>query len=220
MKELEQAMTAVFAKMVANGDLNQIVEESVKGAVKRVIADCFTSYSPFHKQLGEHINKTLAVDFSALGLAGYNDFLLKVIKTKLDAAVFQFAEQHISQGLDELLKPAPKEIKLSALIELLREARREDLTGEEDGISWHVRKAGTVSRYRYVHLDPKRGKSYDECGYQLSVTDQGEVYRLVLPWSGDVSKKIFAGPFYGFDRALFQMYAAKTKLILDEEAED
>ena len=33
----------------------------------------------------------------------------------------------------------------------------------------------------------------------------------------DPSKKIFCGPFYGFDRLLFQMYAAKTKLIIDED---
>jgi hypothetical protein len=42
----------------------------------------------------------------------------------------------------------------------------------------------------------------------------GEVFHLSFQ-NQDVEKHLFAGPFYNFERSLFQMKAAKTRVILD-----
>jgi len=46
------------------------------------------------------------------------------------------------------------------------------------------------------------GFNNDEC-FSLMIGNQ------------DVSKKLFIGPLYGFERTLFQFYTAKTRLVID-----
>lgn len=215
MKELEQAIQTAFAGMVSSGQLGKIIETNVQKAVEKTLDDVFKSYSPFQKNLTEHIQKTLNVDFGGIGLAGYNEIVLKIIKAKLDASVFKFAEKQISASLDELLENPPAEIKLSELVEMLsKEARAED--NHERGISCHVVENDNNDRWGTVKLDKKPRVAARDCQFDIAYTDKGEIYRIGIPYHGDVTKKLFAGPFFGFERALFQMYAAKTRLILDD----
>lgn len=55
------------------------------------------------------------------------------------------------------------------------------------------------------------------CAIHGAVTKNGEVYGLTF---GDANMKdrMFLGPKYGFERFIFQLHAAKTKLELDEDA--
>lgn len=219
MKELEQAITTAFADMVDSGKLKKTIEDAVQGSVARALTDCFHSYSPFHKSLSEHINKSLGVDLSSLGLSGYNATLLQIIKAKLDANICRFADEQFAKSLEKLLADAPPEIKLSDLVEKFRRFANDE-NECDNGISCHlVMSEGSCRGYGRLHLDIKSGKDAWNCRYHISFADKGEIYNISLPDSGDPSKRIFAGPFYGFDRMLFQMYAAKTKLILDRDAD-
>ena len=218
MKELEQAIQTAFAGMVTSGKLTALIEEGVHGAVKSVITGCFNSYSPFQKALAEHINNNLKIDLDGIGLAGYNALLMNIIKAKLDASVVKYAERLISKELDDLLVNPPAEIKLSELVTMLREHSRED--DQSGGVSCHVQHSDSSAGWGHVKLDVKPNQSARDCRYDLAYTDKGEVYRIGLPYHDDITKRVFAGPFFGFDRALFQMHAAKTKLIIDEDAVD
>lgn len=202
MKELEEAITKTFGDMVASGKLTEIIEGHVQKSVDSVFRSFFETYSPFQEALQEYINQNLRVNFEGLGLA---------------AAVFKFAEKQITQGLEYIFEGAPAEIKLSALVAMLEESERQD-DSQSEGISCHVELDKYTEGYHWIKLDRKRRKSSDECEYSIAVNKQGEGYNIGLPHRGDVTKKLFAGPFYGFDRALFQLYAAKSKLIIDEDA--
>ena len=221
MKELEQAIQTAFTDMVTSGQLKKVIETNVQKAVESVLSDCFRNYSPFQKALAEHINATLRVDFERLGLAGYNATLLQIIKTKLDAAVFQFAEKQIGEGLAELLQNPPAEIKVSELVAMLKKQLQEDSSYHEesrpDVVDCEVQTdTGIVAGYGQVKLTVKRRGSTDGRCYELAIDSEQRVYRVSLPYQGDISKRVFAGPFFDFERALFQIYAAKTKLVLDE----
>ncbi|WP_198364066.1 hypothetical protein [Burkholderia ubonensis] len=74
------------------------------------------SDSDFGKQLSEHVKKAVQVDFSNLGIPGYNDLILKIILQRVDASLNEQIEKHVTSQLDELLAPAPEEIKLSELV--------------------------------------------------------------------------------------------------------
>lgn len=216
MKELEVAMQVAFDRMVKAGKLDQIVEAKVQKAVEEVVSDAFSYNSPFRESLKEHLKNNITVDLSSIGLGAYNDFILKVIKAKLDASVFRFAEKQIGETMDKLLKPAPVEIKLSELVEQFKEFVHND-EDRDGGISCHIESSETISGYSTVRLDSKPRVAARDCRYDIALNKNGEVYRIALPYTGDITKKIFAGPFYRFEQTLFQLYAAKTRLILDED---
>lgn len=221
MKELEQAIQTAFTNMVTSGQVTKIIETQIQKTVEHVFVETFRSYSPFCKALTDHVQKTLQVDFAGLGLAGYNETVLRIIKAKLDANVEQFAMGQISKAMDELLKTPPTEIKLSELVDLLKKHVGAG-DGGECGVSCHVEfsDGSTLKGWCHVRLDEKPRQSSRDCRFDVAVTDKGEIYRISLPYSGDVTKRMFAGPFYGFECALFQMYAAKTRLIIDEDNVD
>jgi hypothetical protein len=146
-----------------------------------------------------------------LGLAGYNDIILKIVKEKLDNGIEAFGKAQIEKDLEELLKAPPAEIKLSELIEQMKSRAR----GDHDSECTCLIEWGSNDGWGRVYLDEGSAKSRRDCKYELAFTKDGEIYSFSID-GRDPSKKMFCGPFYAFERTLFQMYAAKTKLIMDK----
>ena len=214
MKELEQIVQHALAQMAESGQFNKIVEAMVHKSVEEIISQCFNYGGPFQKQLAEAINKNIHIDFSHLGLAGYNQTLLNIIKAKLDSSIVQFAQKQISEGLDQLFATPPAEIKLSELVELYKKYLAEDDRDKEMEINAKVIRSEGCDGYWRLKLDGvpnKYGKQFE-----IACDNKGNIYSISAPYHGDLTKALFAGPFYGFERALWQMYAAKTKLVIDD----
>jgi len=80
------------------------------------------------------------------------------------------------------------------------------------------------SRWLYLDQDRKKGK-YD-CRFSMLIPDKdvaggtctttGTVPSLCKIEGPDPKNTFIMGTLYGFERALFQMYAAGTKIIVDE----
>lgn len=219
MKELQAAIETAFTGMVERGELNKVITEALEKSVTSVIKQTFETYSPFQKALKEHVEKTLVINFDDLGLAGYNALLLKIIKSRVEASIFQVAEKQITAGLDELMANPPSEFKLSELIKEFRESTKGDRP-PDDGISFHCKAADSSDGYFHCAFDEKSRKSEYDCGYRFAVTDKGEIYSLKFPYEGDVTKGLFVGHRFGFERTLFQLWAAKSKIVMDVDDVD
>ena len=215
MKELEVAIVAAFTKMAETGAIQTIIEREIERTVGDILHSSLQPYSDFGKSLGKTIKSALNVDLDRLGIAGYNDTILKIVKTKLDSSMELFGKAQIEKDLEELLKVPPKEIKLSQLVEQLKD-HYGDHGRECTCIITHDMRMDGWGRV-YLHKNDRVEKS--DCEYEMAFTADGEVYSVSID-GRDPSKKIFCGPFYGFERDLFQMYAAKTRLIIDEDDVD
>ncbi|AIP66289.1 hypothetical protein [Burkholderia thailandensis] len=220
MKELQQAVSAAFSNIVAAGAIEKAIEEKLTKTITSIIDEELRSYSTFGEQLKEHVKAALQVDFHNLGLPGYNDLILKIIRQQVDAQLNATIETQIEQQMKELLAPAPAEIKLSQLVEeFIKDEHtnrqyRSCSCDESDQITLIVREAsGGSLKFHHIHLDTERGTDYYSCPYQIDVHD-GRVYSVQLDRK-DPSKTLFVGPMNGFKRRLFQLYAAGTKLIID-----
>lgn len=211
MKELETAIVAAFTKMAETGAIEKIVAEKIAKTVDSILDDALRSYSDFGKQLKETINASLHVDMKGLSLTGYNDIILKIIKAKLDNSIEIVGAARIEKELEELLAAPPAEIKLSELVEQLKNGRT--------GGDWYqctcIVDWGSNDGWGRIYLDEDGDKSKRDCDHELAFTKDGEIYSISID-GRDPSKKLFIGPFYSFERSLFQMYVAKTKLIVDE----
>jgi len=215
MKELEEQIQKAFGAMVSSGKLATIIEENVQKSVESIIRSAFDYHGTVPRALAEYLNKNLKVDFEGIGLAGYNEFIAKIIRQKLDAVVFKYGEGLIGKQIDELLSNPPESITLSQLIEQYHKFAREEQDEEPFAMSCEVIESDSVSGYCRVKLGAKSSRTRSEKHYELALTGKGEVYSISAPYSGDITKRLFVGPLFGFERLLFQMYAAKTRLVID-----
>lgn len=215
MKEMELAVVAAFNKMAEGGAIQKVIEEKMAATVAEVIGKVLGRYSDFGKKLEDHVAASLNIDLCDLNLVGYNETVLKIIRQQLDESINTIGRKRMEESMKELLSNPPAEITLSQLVEEMKKAN-EDRGYYECTCIVEYSDTSFCSDYKRVYLDKEGGKSNRECDIQLAVTGSGEVFSFSIRGQ-DLKATIFAGPFYGFDRNLFQMYAAKTKLIIDED---
>jgi len=220
MQDMTNAVAAAFQNIVAAGAIEKAIEENLNKTIASIIQDQLKSYSDFGKQLSEHVKKALQVDFDNLGLAPYSDFILKIVRTQVDTQVGNVLAKQVEEQMTKLLQPAPAEIKLSKLIEDFIEHNKPDgcECGGSDRITLHIEE----SRYgsRWIGLDKDEGKSEYSCEIRFAVSESdGKIFGLRLDGK-EADKTLFIGPIYGFERSLFQIYAAGTKLIVDGDCAD
>lgn len=216
MKELQDAIVGAFGRMAESGALDKAIETQMEKCVLGIIQSALGQYSAFGKDLGAAIERALAVDLDKLGLTGYNETVLKAAKHMLDQHVSEQAAQELQRGLSKLLSPAPEEIKLSELVEAFKRHIIEDrYIDRDDEITLIVERSETSPGYVHIHMDATPGEQAYTCEHRLDVTPKGAVYALKT--SGADSKCLFFGPHYDFSKKLFQLYAAKTRLLVDED---
>lgn len=217
MQELQQAVANAFANVVAAGTIEKAIEEKLSKTITSIIDDELRSYSDFGKSLHEHVKASLAVDFGNLGLPGYNDLILKVVRRQVDAQVNAVIASQVEQQMTELLQPAPAQITLSQLVGEFIKDRSDDhgcSCDAPDQITLIVEGGDSVAGYHHIYLDEEDGKSKYSCAIQIATNKEGEVYSLKID-DRDPKKTLFVGPLYNFERRVFQMYAAGTKLLVD-----
>ncbi|HDR8933005.1 hypothetical protein [Burkholderia vietnamiensis] len=219
MNELEQAVSTSFANIVASGAIEKAIEAQLTKTITSIIDDQLRSYSDFGEKLKEHVKESLQVDFQGLGLPGYNDLILKIVRKKVAALTEQSIAESIEKQMADLLTPAPKEIKLSELVERFINHHAERFSCSCDGpdrITLRVEESQYGSRW--ISLDKAEGTREYDCEIRFGVSDQdGRMFGLRLD-KREIEKTLFIG-FYGFEREIFQLHAAGSKLIIDGDSD-
>ncbi|MCA8048055.1 hypothetical protein [Burkholderia arboris] len=220
MKELEQAVSNAFSNIVTSGTIENAIEEKLTKTITSIVNDELQSYSEFGKQLSEHVKKAVQVDFSKLGLPGYNDLILKIIRKRVEEGLNEQIERHVATQLDELLAPAPEEIKLSELVAdfIKFQAEKQSYSCSCDLPDRITLTVDTEGSFTHIGLDKEAGIDRYRCPWRIDTMD-GRVYSVRIN-EIDPKNALFIGPIYGFERKLFQLYAAGTKLVIDCDVDD
>jgi|GEM_PF-2476813 len=220
MQELQNVVATSMAKIIESGVIEQTIEKKLVETVSSIITSELRDYSEFGKGLQQHVKAALQVDFSSLGIPGYNDFILKIIRQQVTAHADLAIASQISGQLEQLLKPAPATINISEIVANFIKYNTPD--GCEcdgpDEITLIIDEESYGSRW--VSLDKEPGKTLYRCDYRFGVSlSDGHVFGMNLDGK-DIEKRLFVGNFYSFERDLFQMHASGTKVIIDKEAVD
>ncbi|RDU99187.1 hypothetical protein [Trinickia dinghuensis] len=221
MEQLQQAVANSFAKIVESGAIEQAIDIQLSKTVKTVIDEELRAYGSFGEQLKEHVKKALEVNFDNLGLPGYNDLILKIVRQQVDAHANNAIAAQIEAQLGRLLEPAPAQITLSELVKSFIESNVEEYECSCAHGPSRITLQIEPTQYgsRWVRLDKEPGKDKYECAISFLVTvDNGRISALRIGRQ-EVAKTLFVG-LYGFERKLFQMYAAGTRLVVDAEEYD
>lgn len=220
MEQLQKTVTDSFSKIVASGVIETAIEKKLTETINSILDAELRSYSDFGKQLGAQIKTALNVDFSNLGLPGYNDLILKIVRRQVDGHIAKSAAMHIEEQMAALLAPPPAEIKLSKLVADFIEAKKSDdcSRGGSDRISLHVEETGYGGYW--IFIDEVGGKEKYRCDIRIGINStDGQIFGLKID-EKDVKSTLFIGSMYNFERDLFQLYATGAKLIVDKDADD
>lgn len=214
MQELKTAVIASFDRLAQSGALEATLDESLKKCVTDAINNHLRSYSEFGQQVNEAVKAALQVDLRQLSLPSYGHLVLKIVEAQVEKQASDSIARHVQQQLSELLKPAPIEMKLSALVaDFLAHCKRYHDLHPGDSITLLVEKASTYGS-RWVRMDQEAGKEKHSCRVSFLVMDDGSIGALSLG-GAKAESVFFAGRIYGFERSMFQLYTAGTKLIVD-----
>ncbi len=219
--DFRETVIGALDSLIASGKVETFIEEALANTVKETVSHQLRTYSDFGKQLETKIKEAFALH-ADLQLPSYNDVILKIVRAQVEGHTNAVIQKQVAANLEELLKPAPAEITLSTLVEQYIEYLKES---ERGGCVCHGYEEITLrveeNDYgsRDVNLHPKPNANRHECDIQIGATKEGKIYWLRFR-DGDVEKRLFAGPFYGFERSLFQMKAAGTILKFDVDPSD
>jgi len=227
--DLESVLNATIQETLKSGIIQQTIKQAVERAVTITVRECvernLTSYSAFGKQVEEVVKKSLQLHGS-IDLPSYNDMILKIIAAQVEHATNESIEKQVAERMKELLSPAPESITLTDLvIEFINHAKREYESGcvctggNAKKISLCVKDEGSSSSFFSIGLDREGEKTINQCDIYFGCNRKGEIYHLRFR-NEEVERRMFVGPLYGFERMLFQMKAAKTKIVIDQDPED
>jgi hypothetical protein len=220
MDQMKDAIDTAFKNIVASGLIEKTIEEKLTETIKSAIDNQLRQYSDFGKAIEQKVKELVKVDLSSLGLEGYNDFVMKIIRKNVAELTDKSISTQIENQLKELLAPAPEQIELSKLVaNFIAFSKENDLTENQSEITLIVEHSSGSSDYRYVCLDAEPNKSAYQCKYRIGVTSKGDPFSMRID-DEDMRKKLFVGSMYSFERDLFQMHVAGTKIIFDKEAHE
>lgn len=212
--DLEATLNQAIHDAVTGKEFAESIRRQVSKTLTHVVGETFGDYSPFAKTIGEQIKAALAFDVERLGLAGYNQAVLAIVKEQLDYAIHVRAAEQVKVSLQKLLDDtAPAEMKLSQLVDEFKQYVGRSRIGREEGVRIEVKDEDYGGRWVYLQKKNDYVRQ-DVFHFRIDVAT-GKVSFLSIA-GGDVSKQVFAGELYGFARSIWRLYLAGTRLIIDE----
>lgn len=193
--------------------MNSIVEKTVNDAVESLF-----SYGELRNTIREMFKEKLAIDVQRIDWPHVNQIVTDIVKQKTAAAFAEPLRTKLAAELDDMFAPAPAEITVQGIIDLLREELRDDGCGcadPEESMAVDISacsygytlKIWEGERYGKTYLSSDRRENSPKVHIYVHKDDGhiGVIHGL------DVFKG-FATGVYGFDAKIFMMYCAGTKI--------
>lgn len=220
MQELKAAVAGAFDKAASDGLIQQAIEKHVSETVIAAIRDCLREYSDFGNQVKDAVKNAMKVDFDRLGLPGYNDLVLKLIRQTVEKHTDDQLKEQVEKQMTDLLAPAPATITLSQLVADFIKRNTNYYSCHCDGPTEITLIVEDIQHgMRWISMDKADGKDKYECDVRFLWSESdGHISALRFD-RNEVSKTLFVG-LYGFERDLFQMHVSGTKLIIDCDPDD
>lgn len=210
-----QTMTPEFVQKEVNTRVEKLITESINNALR--------NYSDTGKLIEKAVQEALKVD--RLDIPTYGLMVADMLKVQIEATVAPLIAGRLAADMDELLKMAPKEVKLSSIVTEMVNLRKEDGAYGQNIVACFVEhnEYGATSVYldKDGDMAPRDKYQFD---YQLHIDKDGKIYRAVLDQteykSTGATKRHVYGRAYGLEQKLRAMIACSTKFIVDEDEVD
>jgi hypothetical protein len=217
MIDLNKIVNDTLVQMENENFVEKVVKNTLEKTITSIVDDVFRSYSDFGKNLKNHIEENININFDKLGVEGYNGLVLAAVKESLDRTITVQGIEKIKESIDEMLSDTKSEYTLTEIIE----KAKDDTTKEEYERDYdeQVHLIIEKSSYGYTHIYLDNEDDEPDCkwdySYQIAIDKEGKPYNIKFKGKEIDTKKIMGG-LYGLDRLLFKIYASGAKIILDQ----
>lgn len=215
--DLRKEVIKALDKVLASGKVEQAIEAKLEQTIKQVLDEELRAYSDFGQTITAAVKKSLSLN-GELNLPEYNAAIIEIVRRQVKNYTEAAIQKQVAANLENLLEPPPAEIKLSELVTQFVQDTKERREGEcvcyGDGETITLHVWDSDHGFWYVALDDDSDKKKENCDITIGVY-KGKIFRLRFA-NTQIEKEMFAGPFYGFERMLFQMKAQNTILTRDD----
>lgn len=199
---------AVAAKMTGEF-VEEAVNKRVDDLVKSAVDSALRSYSDTGRLIEEKVKESLKV--GDLNLPSYGETVTKILKRQIESSVSELVAGRLSKDMEDLLSLAPKEIKLSKIVEKMVEESYEEYGECVTCIVEHTEYSST-----WVYLDENAETDKYRCEIQALLRDDGSIGTASFR-NKDLKPNNTIGSLYGLPQLFRAYYACGTKIIIDEE---
>lgn len=197
-------MTPEFIEKEVNTRVEKLIVESVDRALR--------SYSETGKLIEKSVEEALKVN--KLDLPSYGEIVTQMLKAQIEERVAPLVAGRLAEDMDELLKLAPKEIKLSEIADMMRERHGGEAYGPVITVIVEENDYGST----WIYLDEdnhfENHKKY-QCKHHILLSKDGTISSARC--SERDAKKGWIGMVYGIEQRLRAYVACGTRLIVDED---
>lgn len=197
--------------------LQKLIETQVTKVADSAIGSVFSDYGDFGKTVKKAVAELVPHDLALDKQTDWNHYVTTVMNQRLAAVNDARIAAVIQPMMDKILVQPPESIKLS---EIIRNAvvYWNDMKDDFDGRPFLEisRSTGLTAGYTDIYIAQKRPHSKYSSDITLKTEEGGEVWGVKFH-DLDISKSRFAGPMFNIEQQLFQLYACRTKIIIDIE---
>lgn len=211
---IANAITAAINNFEQSGEIQKLIEKHLAEAVNGVVEDLFRYRSPIREAIKEAINSSLAFDPSQIKLPDYQVLLGTALQSSLDKAMLSSGIQQTEEIVSGIIgKMDPGPIKLSSLIEMVKESEWIDDDDEGHDISCHIDQSGS---FTHVYADFEEHKRNYECRFRFTIYD-GRISRVEVDGFNNAASKgtLKLGHSDKLQSVLTRAFVTKHPIVVD-----
>lgn len=208
---LADAIIAEVHRQTSEDAIRKLVEEKIGVSVKSAVDNAFR-WGDVGKQIEKAVTNSLAIG-DRLDVPAYGNMVMAVLRSKMDEVLGTLVNERLAAEMTEILSLAPREVKLSTLVEVLV---KQQLERERWGTSITCEVEDTDYGGHWIYIDPDSGKKTRECELQIGVSSEGKIFYLVIDRK-DAKHTVVFSDHDPYKKLVFAAYACGSKFIVDAD---
>ncbi|CAN7300630.1 hypothetical protein LJR231_001527 [Phyllobacterium sp. LjRoot231] len=219
--QLAEFIIAEVHRQTSEDKLRAHVEKKIGEAIEGAVNDAFRSYGSVNKQIEQVVQKALDIGQYKLDVPAYGNMVMALLRAKMDETLSGLINAKISEEMAEILSIAPKELKLSQVVETMVKYVEENSAGRYGAsVTCLVEEAypdsSVLQGYLKVYLDEEERVQPKACAVQITVTPEGKFSSLTIEGM-DAKTSIKLGPWRSWQKLIFAAYCSGSTFIVDED---
>lgn len=219
---VQEMFGQVLSQRIQSGALEQAISKYVDKLIDDAASDCLRSYGDVGKALKEQFSKAIMPQLESISdLPTYHEY----VTNRLKLATQQFYDDRLAAVLDaefkELMTEIPEQITLSWLVRQVVKEKQDDHDDYEGSVTLIIDiEERSYGSYAHIYIDKEEETSKHDCEFDLHLSKEKESgkYSILGLRINDkkAGEQLSMGRQYGFKKILFNVYAMKGLIELDQ----
>jgi hypothetical protein len=122
MKTIVDVVNNKISSMIEDGSIEDVLERAVEATLTDTIKNSLKSYSEFGRMIEKTVKESLNFETRKIELPAYGKFIIEIVEREFLKVLEANALAPIVEKLESIVAPIKKTMKVSELLEEIREA--------------------------------------------------------------------------------------------------